>query len=138
MRQVRGRDADALIANGDRGPAIVDAHFEPHTTPVRTVLDGVAEQIVHDPLQTRAIEHADHFVRLALEDQLVPTHILLVLFDGVPRELHQVSRLQPQTQILGSGYGRNLEQLIDPAGHARRRALDAVDARPHRRVGSAA
>ena len=46
--------------------------------------------------------------------------------------------LEIEQQVFWTAKGRDLQELVDPASHARRRALDAIDAHQYLGISTAA
>src|SRR5205823_4002587 len=106
VAQVGDRNAHSLVAHGHDRPGAVIVLF-PHAhdrddASIRAVLDGIAEEVVHDSLQAREVPLADQ-LRLTGHLDEVPPGSLLVLGSDAARHVHQVHRLsvqvKPATQL---------------------------------------
>src|SRR6266851_7158519 len=112
-RQVLGWNAESLIGDDNRHPAVLSLQRQQDTATRRAELDRVAEQVVEDSFEPGRIKESDDFLRIHFQLKLVPAGGRLMLLDRFTTNLDQVCRLEREVEVLHSVNRRDLEQLVD-------------------------
>src|SRR6266511_1677188 len=126
--QVGRGDADAFVVHLQHREAILTGDAHVYGATLWAVLDRIADQVVEDPLQSSAIPQANDMLGVGVQREDVSTGVVLVLGDGLPRELHQVGTVHVEDHLLSGLDAAHLQELVDPVGHTRGSPLDLLEA----------